>query len=87
MTWPDSWGPGVSERGKKRSVSVWAGFLGHRLFSILGRFVALGPFVYFFLLSSFPFLFSISFISFSNLVQIDSNQFVNFSKIQINIPE
>jgi hypothetical protein len=36
----------------------------------------------FFLL--FLFYFLISFITFANLVQIDSNQFVNFSKIQRN---
>jgi hypothetical protein len=39
-----------------------------------------GPFNYFFL-----FLFSISFITFSFVLQIDSNQFLKFSKIHLNI--
>jgi hypothetical protein len=41
-------------------------------------------YIFFFFSPLFLFLFSISFISFSNLVQIDSNQFVSFSKIQLN---
>jgi hypothetical protein len=44
-------------------------------------------FLFFFVLSSFLFLFLVYFISFSKLVQIDSNQFVNFSKIPSNLPE
>jgi hypothetical protein len=44
------------------------------------------PFLFFFFFSSFSFcLFSISSITFSNLVQTESNQFVNFSNIQNNI--
>jgi hypothetical protein len=47
--------------------------------------VSPGPFSCFFLLFFlFFFCFLISFISFSNLVQIDSNQFVKFPRIQHN---
>jgi hypothetical protein len=82
---PDRWGP-LSARGEGNGIPVRDGVrVGHGMISSLGRIVASRPFSIYF--SSFPlflFLFSISFISFSNLVQIDSNQFVNFSKIQVN---
>jgi hypothetical protein len=85
MMWPDSWGPLVSEMRER------AGYqFGLQVSWTMGRIwrwaepLPLGPFLFFSLFSSFLFLFPISFITFANLVQIESNQFVNFSKIQIN---
>jgi hypothetical protein len=84
MTWPDRWGPGVSE-GRKKRVPVWLGRkMGRRPLSRLGFFVSPGLFPFFSVLFLFSFLISISLISFSNLVQIDSNKLVNFPKIQNN---
>jgi hypothetical protein len=55
MTWPDRWGPGVSE-GRKKRVPVWPGRkMGHRPLSGLGFFVSSGPFLYFFCFVSFLF--------------------------------
>jgi hypothetical protein len=45
----------------------------------------LPPWPFFYIFPLFLFLFLVYFISFSKLVQIDSNQFVNFSKTQHNI--
>jgi hypothetical protein len=76
------------QRGKEETVRTGSGFPG------VGRGPKLMPsqmvspvlFIFFFfsfLLFFFCFLYS--FISFSNLIQINSNQIVNFSKIQLNI--
>jgi hypothetical protein len=56
-------------------------------FSYWAERVPRGPNSYFSFSSSFLFLFLVYFISFSKLVQIDSNQFVKFSKIPSHIPE
>jgi hypothetical protein len=77
----------LSVRKKRRErVPVRDSFLGRGSFPLLGRMVSPGP-LYVFSLSFlfFVFLISNSFITCSNLVQIDSTQFVNFYKIQINI--
>jgi hypothetical protein len=74
------------EREKGEGTGSVAGRMGRRLLLLLGRRGSSGSISSFFCVLSFSlFCFSISFISFSNLVQIDSNQFVFFSKIQLNI--
>jgi hypothetical protein len=78
LRWPDSWGPHVSGWKVKARIPVRKGFLGCRPDLELGQIVSLGDFSCFFLIFFFCFL--ISFITFANLVQIYSNQFVNFSK-------
>jgi hypothetical protein len=74
------------ERGIEGTGSGFASWAAG-FFLFLGRRV---PRVLFYFFPSFlflSFLFSIYFISFSNMVQIASNQFVKIPKIQSNIPE
>jgi hypothetical protein len=77
-------GPGVSEVREAGNVSEETG-VGRGLIVGLGRIVAPGLFLVFFFFSSFLlFLFSISFISFAKLLQINSNHFQKNSKNQCN---
>jgi hypothetical protein len=83
MTRADRWDPLLVRERRKE---------GYRFGFLNGpqtRFAAGPKFVpeahsYFFPLFLFFFCFLYSFITISNLVQIDSNQFVNFPKIQLN---
>jgi hypothetical protein len=56
--------------------------VGRGLVSLMGRKASPRPFLIFSFSFSFLFLFSYSFYNFCNLVQIDSNQFVKFPRIQ-----
>jgi hypothetical protein len=86
MMWPSQVGPARQQGREKNTYRFRIGFLGRGPDLELGQIVSLGPFFMFFLLFFlFFFCFLISFITFANLVQIDSIQFVNFSKIQLNI--
>jgi hypothetical protein len=85
MMWPDSWGPLIREM-RERELGTGSGY------RLVGPWAASGVglnrcpsalFIFFLSFLLFFFLFPISFITFANLVQIESNQFVNFSKIQI----
>jgi hypothetical protein len=83
-------GPAVSEREGGNKTYRFGLLNGPRLALALlgwtGPFRSVSPlFPFFFVLKPFSFLFLVYFISFSKLVQIDSNQFVNFSKNQLNI--
>jgi hypothetical protein len=81
-----SWGPLVSQMRKKaRTIS---GFADGGPWADCGARPNRCPSALFYIFFFFPlflFLFSNSFIFFSNLIQINSNQFVNFSKNQLNI--
>jgi hypothetical protein len=84
LTWPDGWGPRMSERKEKectsseREVGPWAKTgAGHKGFP--------GALLFFSFFLFFLFLFSISFITFAFCLQFDSNQFLKFSNIQNNI--
>jgi hypothetical protein len=72
------------ERGR---VDTSSGFekMGRGLVLAVGWKCSPGPLTLFPFSFSISFLFSYSFITFANLVQIDSNQFVKFSKIQLII--
>jgi hypothetical protein len=83
---PDWWGPRVSERGQEMDTVSVKGVPGPRDDSDTGPKGSPGSFSYFSFSFSFLFLFSNSFITFSNLVQIDSNQLCKVSKIQNNNP-
>jgi hypothetical protein len=79
-------GATVSVREKKRGYRFGCGKNGPWAASVTWPKGFPGVHFYFFCVLSFSlFCFPISFITFSNLVQIDSNRFVNFSKIQLNI--
>jgi hypothetical protein len=85
MMCPGGWGLHISEWREKWCTDLernpgglWATSFA-RPKGFLEALFFLFPFLFF-----FYFLISISFINFSNLVQIDSKQFVNFSKIQLN---
>jgi hypothetical protein len=78
---------GEGREGKGVPVRVLV-LLGCGLLQVLGRMVSPGPFSVF--ISSFSFsisVFFISFIHFSNLNQINSNQLCKVSKIQNNHTE
>jgi hypothetical protein len=83
---PDRWGPPISGRkGEGDTLSGWDGIGPGRL-QRLGRFGPPGLFYIFLWFSLFPFLFfPISFISFENLIQIQSNNFLSYYNIQGNI--
>jgi hypothetical protein len=89
VTWPDMWGPCVRERKREKGTDLGCGENGPRPDSVAGPRGSPGPFIYIFFLSFFflLFCFLISFITFSNLVQIASNQFCKIPKIQSNILE
>jgi hypothetical protein len=63
------------------------GFLGCGLDLELGQIGSRGSNSIFIFLSSFPFLISISFVSFAKRLQFNSNHFQKFSKIQNNHTE
>jgi hypothetical protein len=73
MTWPNSWGPGFNERGKKRSIPVRAGFLGCGLLLLLGRMVSPVPFLFFSSFLLFFFLFFSVFYFFHNFFKFGPN--------------
>jgi hypothetical protein len=81
-------GPPVGEGKKDSGVPFRVrGFLGRGLFSLLGRKASRGPiFLFLFLFFLFFFCSPFSSISFSKLVQIDSNQLCKVPKIQNNNP-
>jgi hypothetical protein len=59
--------------------------LGRGPTSVLGRKGSRGPFIFFSFFLLFLCCFLISFITFAFDIRIDSNQFLNFSKIQHNV--
>jgi hypothetical protein len=81
------WGPFVSEREGKEAVPVWRIPGGPWAIFAAGPKGRHGALFIFFPFLPFLFRFLISFITFANLVQFSSNQFVKFSKFQSNIPE
>jgi hypothetical protein len=81
----DRWGRLVSGREEKGAYRLGSGLPGRGLDLELGQIGAPWPFFLFFLFSCFLFL--ICFISFEFDLQIRSNQFINFSKIQHNNTE
>jgi hypothetical protein len=83
----DVWAPLSTRREEEREVPVQAGFLGCGPDLELGQKVAPSQFL-FFSFSFFLFLFSFYFfITFVFWLQFDSNQIVNFPKIEQNISE
>jgi hypothetical protein len=81
-------GHAVSEKNRGRGYRFGGtAMLGRGLILAVGWKGSPSSFSIFFLFSLFLFLFSFSFITFSNLVQIASNQFVKIPKIQGNISE
>jgi hypothetical protein len=84
----DRWGPPVSEgrEGRGYRFGEGASWAAGLIWS-WARWFPRGPFSIFIFLSLFPFLFSISFVSFAKRLQINSNHFQKFSKIQNNQPE
>jgi hypothetical protein len=82
--WKLTSGPHLSVRGREeRRYRFERGFLGRRPDLEMGQKVAPRPFSYFFD-SLFVFFFLDYFITFSFLLQIDSNQFLKFAKIRSN---
>jgi hypothetical protein len=79
-------GPGLSVLGRGWNVPIQnRSWVGCGPFQRLGQFGSPRPFSYFFFFSFFSFFyFLISSITSSNLVQIDSNQFLKVSNIQGN---
>jgi hypothetical protein len=86
LTWPNWWGPRVSERGR--------GFVpvreikedGPRAATGAGPKGSPGVLLYFYLFASFSFSgFPISFVSFANMIQIKPNQFRKFCKIDSKV--
>jgi hypothetical protein len=73
----------VCQRGRERKLGTGSGFgfLGRMPDLELGQMVSPGPFYFYFLLFFlFLFCFLISFRTFALWLQIDSNQFLKFSK-------
>jgi hypothetical protein len=85
VTWPGRRGPRASERKRKRVYRFGIELGGLRACFLSGpnRFPEV-QFQIFISLSSFLFLFSISFVTFAYILQTMSNQFLIFYKIQIN---
>jgi hypothetical protein len=83
----DRWVPLSAREREKGEYRFGFAFWAAGYFSDLGRGVPRGPFLFLFCFLSFLFLFSISFIAFAYCIQIKSNQFQIFYKIQNNIPE
>jgi hypothetical protein len=84
----DRWGPCVRERRKKiEGVPVrgfgWAAVVGLDWADSVQIFL----FSFFFFFLFILFCFTNSLITFANMLQINSNQFLIFSKIQINNAE
>jgi hypothetical protein len=78
-------GSHMSVRDRERSgYGFGNGQMGRGLISLLGQKGSRGPFMFFFLFLFLLFSFSISFITFAFYIQMTSNQFVKFSKIQRN---
>jgi hypothetical protein len=77
------------QRGREgRGVTVReGGFLGCGLDLELGQIVSPGALLYFYFFLLFSFLISVSFVSFAKRLQINSNHFQKFSKIQNNHTE
>jgi hypothetical protein len=74
---------GREEQGTVSGLISWAA----GCFSFWAEAFPRGPFLFLFLLFSFLFCFLYSFIHFSNLIQFDSNQLREVSKIQNNHPD
>jgi hypothetical protein len=88
MSRADGWVPRVSEREGKTQHTGSVCLPGLRAGSFAGpKGFPEGPFLILFRFLPFLFLFSYFFISFANILQTMSNQFLIFSKIQINNPE
>jgi hypothetical protein len=82
---PDEWAPLLSEaKGWRRTPSGWSG-VGPGPKAGLGRFGRRGLFTLFFVLSFFFFCFLVYFISFANLIQINSTHFLISSNNQHNV--
>jgi hypothetical protein len=84
MTWPDMWGPHISE-GRRKGIPI---LVFRQATDSIRCWAERGcPGALFYLFTSFLlffFCFLISFISFAFWLQFDSNQFLKFSKIQSN---
>jgi hypothetical protein len=87
VMWPDVWARAVSEGEGRKEGTDSVNLNGPRTGFCSGPRGSRGPFSIFISFSSFSFLFSYFFISFANILQTMSNQFLIFSKIQINNPE
>jgi hypothetical protein len=83
VTWPGRRGPRASERKRKGVYRFGFSLLGRRPRVVLGLKAPPGSFYIFICLLPFLFLvFPISFVSFAKRLQINSNHFQGFSKIQ-----
>jgi hypothetical protein len=79
-TWPSRRGPHVSEGERDAAYRFGRGIAGPRApFSVGPKGLPRPLFLF-----SFLFCFLISFVSFAKMLQIDSNQFVKFPRIQHN---